>query len=451
MDASFALDNSRRVFYRLGNSRLFSGVGANAYAQAVTLLIQFGSVPFLLSAWGPQGFGLWLVISAVPSYLALAEFGFSSAAANDMTLAAARGAHDEARGTFQSVLTLNGLVSFGLMAIVFVPVLLIPDQFLPQTPRIEGAEVRAVWILQTIQVAATLWCGAFRGGFQSSGHYALGSVLDSTARLLESLALVVAAFLFHRFASAAAVMLAVRLTALTAMAVILLRTAPWLSFGFQHAGFADLRRLAGPALAGTAGSAAFAVSVQGFVLVVGTVLTLDAVAVFATVRTVTRTVIQVGNIVNHAIMPEVTLAFGTGDHARTRRLTRLNIVSTIALNVVAFGVVAMFGSWIVAVWTRGRILPDPLLVISLAAVASLHCFWLSKASLILAVNRHAGFSYWFLAVSSASVVLAIPATEAFGLDGVLMPLLLSECAMILIVERTFHRIFGERKRGTKLR
>jgi O-antigen/teichoic acid export membrane protein len=427
---------------RVINSRLFSGVGANAYGQAVTLLIQFGSVPLLLSAWGAQTFGLWLVISAIPSYLALADFGFSSAAANDMTLATARGAHAQARGAFQSVLALNALVSLALVVIVLAIVLLIPDRFLPRTALVDGNEVRLVWVLQTLQVAATLSCGAFAGGFQSSGRYALGVFLNSNARLMESLALIAGALLFQGFAPSAALMLATRVGALVGMAALLLRAAPWLSLGFRHANLADIRRLAGPAAAVMALPAAFAVSLQGFVLVIGAALSLDAVAVFSTVRTLTRAVIQAGNIVNSAIMPEVTRAFGSHDTRRLRRLIRFNLISVVGLNAAAVVVVAMFGTSIVALWTRGRVAPGPVLVTGLAFVAFLHSLWLSQSNLVLAVNRHAEYSYWFLAVCIASVIAAVPAAHAFGINGLLLPLLVGECVMILIVARAFRRTFG---------
>ena len=439
---AYIRETTRGGLNRLIDSRLFRGVGANVYGQAATLIIQLGSVPLLLSAWGVQLFGLWIMISAIPSYLALADFGFSTAAANDMTMATARGAYAEARGAFQSVLQLNVLVSLGLVVITLVIVLLVPNRFLQTTSIISGTEVRLVLILQTIQMAATLCCGVFGGGFQSSGRYALGVVLSNSARLMESIALVAGALLFHRFAPAAALMLTARLGALTAMAIVLMRVAPWLRIGFRDARLADIRRLVGPAIAVTAVPSAFAVSLQGFVLVIGATLSLDAVAVFSTVRTLTRAVIQAGSIVNGAIMPEVTRAFGARDSLRLRRLLRLNLISVIGLNAVAFAAVAMFGSWIVVWWTAGHIVPDPVLVIGLAVVAALHSLWLSQANLVLAVNRHAGYSYWFLVVCIAGVLAAIPVVRTLGLNWVLMPLLFGECVMILIVARVFRLTFG---------
>lgn len=442
-----SFQESRKRLQRRINSRLFGGVSANAYGQTVTLLIQFGSVPLLLAAWGEKTFGLWLVISAIPSYLALGEFGFSSAAANDMTLATARGAHAQAREVFESVLALQTLVALSLVAIVSTVVLLVPDRLLPQTATISGAELRVVWILQSFQAVATLSCGAFGGGFQSSGRYALGVFLNNSSRLMESLALIVGALLFHGFAAAATLMLATRLAAMLVMAVLLFRAAPWLRVGFRHASAAHIRRLARPALAVAVVPAAFAVSLQGFVLVVGATLSLDTVAVFSTVRTVTRTVIQAGGVINHAIMPELTRAFGAKDGLRVQRLIRLNLVSVLALNAVALALVATLGTWVVALWTRGRIVPDPMLVIGLAGVAALHGFWLSRANLLLAVNRQSAFSYWFLAVSLLTVLAAVPAALAFGVEGLLLPLLAGESVMIVIVAQPFRKTFGRDRAG----
>ena len=302
--------------------------------------------------------------------------------------------------------------------------------------------MRRVWILQTCQVAATLSCGAFGGGFQSSGRYTLGIFLTSSARLMESFALVAGALLFHGLVPAAALMLATRVAALFGMAMLLLRGAPWLRLGFRHASLAEIRRLMGPALAVIALPSAFAISLQGFVLVIGACLSLDAVAMFSTVRTMTRVVIQAGGVVNHAIMPELTRASGAGDAPRVRRLIWLNLTSVVGLNALALVVIAPFGTAIVQLWTSGRIAPGPTLIIGLAAVASLHSFWLSQANLILAVNRHASYSYWFLGVCIASVIAAVPVARAFGVDGLALPLLAGECVMILIVARAFSTIFG---------
>jgi O-antigen/teichoic acid export membrane protein len=434
---------SERAKAQLADRRLVRGVGANIYGQASTLLIQVVSVPLMLVALGGQTYGLWLVISAIPSYLALADFGFSSSAANDMTLAVARGAHAQARIAFQSVLALNLAVAAAVVAVAASVIALAPGALLPQTPAVDASQVRLALLLQTCQIAATLSCGAFTGGFLSSGRYSLAVVLSSSARLLENAALVAGALLFHNLALAAAMMLATRFVALVATAVALSRAAPWLTIGWRDARLSEIRRLAAPAVAVTALPAAFAISLQGVVLVIGATLSLDAVATFSATRTLTRAVIQLGNVVNSAIMPEVTRAFGARDGRRLRRLVRLNLAAVGTLNAIALAAIAAFGPALVAVWTRGRIAPDALLVIGLAMVAALHSLWLSQANLLLSINRHAQYAYWFLAVSLASVLAAAPCARLMGVNGLVAPLLLAECAMIPIAARAFRSTFAD--------
>jgi O-antigen/teichoic acid export membrane protein len=439
---------ARRTVSRLARSRLISGVGANAYAQGVTLVVQLVSTPALLAAFGAKTYGLWLVVSALPTYIALADLGFSSAAANAITLAVARGARDDARATFQSALALNLLTAAAILTLTGAAIALAPDSFVPMISPTTRGEVREVCALQAAQVAATLCCGAILSGFISTGRYALGVVLGSTSRLAETAALVLGALTFRSLVVSAALMLVARLCAVVVTAAIAVRGAPWCRPGFRYARMTIVRRLTGPALAVTALPIAFAVNLQGLILVIGATLSLEAVATFAAMRTLTRAILQAAVLVNTAIMPEVTRAFGAGDSARLRRLTRINISSVLALDVAAFAVIASFGSIVITVWTRGRVAPNPTLTLGLAAVACVHCVWLAQSNLVLAVNRHAQYSYWFLAVSVGAALGAIPATRALGLNGVLLPMLAAEAAMIAVVARVFRRTFGETCTGT---
>ena len=66
---------------------------------------------------------------------------------------------------------------------------------------------------------------------------------------------------------------------------------PWIRFGFEHARWASLRRLAGPSISFMAMPIGNAINLQGMLLVVGHVLGPVAVVIFATARTVSRTAI----------------------------------------------------------------------------------------------------------------------------------------------------------------
>ena len=61
--------------------RILHGLGANAYGQLVVIVIQLAGVPILLRAWGMQLYGEWLILAAIPTYLSMADLGFSQSAA----------------------------------------------------------------------------------------------------------------------------------------------------------------------------------------------------------------------------------------------------------------------------------------------------------------------------------------------------------------------------------
>ncbi|THD09540.1 hypothetical protein [Metallibacterium scheffleri] len=70
--------------------RILHGLGANAYGQLVAVVIQLAGVPILLHAWGTQLYGEWLILAAIPTYLLMADLGFSQSAGNDMTARSVR-------------------------------------------------------------------------------------------------------------------------------------------------------------------------------------------------------------------------------------------------------------------------------------------------------------------------------------------------------------------------
>ena len=82
--------------------RLLRGVGATAISPLVVAVIQLGSVPLLLHAWGAARYGDWLLLSAIPIYLSLSDLGFGDASGSDMAMRVAANDRAGALRTFQS-------------------------------------------------------------------------------------------------------------------------------------------------------------------------------------------------------------------------------------------------------------------------------------------------------------------------------------------------------------
>jgi len=67
--------------------RLIAGMGASTFGLGINIAIQLLSLPLFLQHWDTSTYGAWLVLSAIPAYLSMADVGMVTAAGNKMTMA----------------------------------------------------------------------------------------------------------------------------------------------------------------------------------------------------------------------------------------------------------------------------------------------------------------------------------------------------------------------------
>ncbi|MDC7786711.1 hypothetical protein PQJ75_08250 [Rhodoplanes sp. TEM] len=400
---------------------------ANIVGVGLTALAQLATVPVLSAAWGIAGFGTWLMLATIPTWLALGDFGFGTAATAEMIAAAARGERARVVAVFQSVLLLTLLAA--ATAVALASPLLVADR-LPGLPGWAAAHGPAVAVL-VAYAAAALVSRLFLAALRASGHYASATIAFETATCLECLAMLGAALLGADHLGCALVLLGCRAVMTAAFAALLTHRVPDLRPGLAHASAADLRRLLSPAVATLAFPIAFAVNIQGMTLVAGTVLSPVAVAVLEPVRTASRVAIQVTGAVNRATMPEFAAATARGDHAAVRKLVAVNV--GVAAGVLLPGAAAfvLLGRTVVEIWSGGRIVPEAGFVLLMGIAMLIHGLWHFTANLLLAVNAHADFARVLVASALVSVAAAVPAAHLFGLDGIAGTVLLSESLCLL--------------------
>lgn len=408
----------------LKRKMLGNGV-ASAGSIAWTALIQLLSVPVLTAVWGLDRYGQWLMLSTIPTYFALSDLGFATAATSDMTMANARGERDAVRATFQSVWLLLVLIS-GTALLLLSPLSwwgLVWSQ--PPLSWWPAESLALFWMIA--YSAAALCSRVVLAGLRSTGHYAIGTILYDALQFLEGLAILVIAYRGGSFADCAFAYLLVRLGNMFACYALLRHQVPWLALGVKAARRAELKRLLGPALGAMAIPGALAINIQGMILVAGTLVSPAAAAVLGPVRTISRIAIQVVGIVSRATMPEFSAAVARGDKAVMGKLVRLNLLSVLGLLIPGTILFIVFGRALIHAWSGGRVSPEAGLVVLMAAATAVQGLWLSASNLLMAVNQHAGFSRMLMISAAFSIALAIPLGHLWGLDGIAASILAGEC------------------------
>ena len=412
--------------------RILHGLGANAYGQLVTVIVQLVSVPILLHAWGTQLYGEWLILFAIPAYLSMADLGFSQSAGNDMTARAARGDHTGTLAVFQSLAVLVYTITAAGLLLGSALFWHLPLERWLHFQALDADTARWVLWLLAAQVFATLPDGVNHAGFRAAGDYALHVGLNSTTRLLQFSAIWITALAGGGPVAAAAAFFGVRAISTMALALLLVRRHRWLHYGFAHARRAELRRLGRPALANMAIPLAQALNIQGMVLVVGAVLGPLAVVIFSTLRTLTRLAFQLIRSVGLATEPELAAAYGAGDRSLMRALFVHALRGGLWLALSAAVGLALFGGVILDVWTHGKVAMQPALFAWLLGSAVASVLWYGALTVLKAANYHLRAAAVYVGASSAAVGLAALLLHWTGdLADAGMALLIMDAAMAL--------------------
>lgn len=432
--------------------RILHGLGANAFGQLVTVVVQLAGVPILLHAWGVQLYGEWLLLFAIPAYLAMTDLGFTQSACNDMTARVARGDRVGALSVFQSI----GVLVYAIAALS----LILTAAAMPWLPLAEWLNFQAMdartaqWVLWLLvaQVLVTLPDGVTHAGFRAGGEYALHFGLHSVVRLLQFSGVWIAALAGGGPLAAAGIFLGVRALATAAFALLVVRRHRWLRYGTAHARRTELRRLLNPAMANMAIPLAQALNIQGMVVVVGAVLGPLAVVVFSTLRTLTRLAAQMVMIVAQAAEPELAAAHGAGNRELLSRLLTHALRGGLWLALLVAAGLALFGESILGLWTHGQVAMDSVLFGWLLASAVASILWFGGLIVLKAANRHLRAAAVYVIASAAAVGLTVALlrwTGQLALAG--LALVVMDTAMALYALGAAAQLLAERPWSLLLR
>ncbi|MFT6450541.1 MAG: O-antigen/teichoic acid export membrane protein [Halocynthiibacter sp.] len=432
---------------RLQNSalarRLAKGVWANFTGKIWVLIIQLLSVPILSAKWGVDGYGIWLMLSTIPTYIALSNFGLGIAAGVDITQSMAKDDSETALRAFQSVWLFLSAISVLAIAIVAAGALI----WLSLSGASQGAftpqNIAITMGILALYAGVVMQMSTLKIVFQATHKYALGTALFDIVFLLGGLGTLLCAALDGGVVSAAITLLAIQLAGFAIYAITLRRLEPWWHMGWRQADRSTLRRLIAPSSAAFALTLANSFGLQGVVLAIGWMINPAAAATFATARMLTRIPLQFSGLLTRAALPELTRTQTEGNTALTAKIMRLNLGLTIATMLPFTLLLGAFGPTILSQLSKGEMSGGHSLFAYLAIAALFAALWQTLSMPLIAINKQSGFAYAALALYLACA--AIP----FFASNSLTPLLVATLAAEAIL---FWRVFSlyRRNQSTKL-
>lgn len=424
-------------------ARLLKGSGAQGLALLVRTGEQLLVVPILLAAWSPELFGEWLILSAIPIYLALSDLGFITAGSNELARRAEGGITPRVRQFFRGYVCWVRGWSALLLALACLGVAVVPVAGVFGLTRFDNATAASVFILLTGTALLAQNGLSLIAGLRAARAFHLGLLVRALFSLLGLAALAALVLGFGAGPVAAALgLLLCRAGELVVLAALLKSRDLAAGWRLVAAPVAPFRRLLGPGLAYMLFPAAQALVLQGMILLVGTSQGALAAAAFATHRTLARATAQLVQLGVGPLRAELGLCRAESMRPLVRDIiTRAAALAFWASLALAAGL-AVAGGTIFAAWTHGAVTFSlPLLALLLAA-GLLDGLWRITASYRLGSNAHRPLARGYFVLSLSGLALAWLALEPFGLRGAAAAAVLVEAGMLALAIRCNRQVPG---------
>jgi len=413
------------------------------FGPAVTILVQLINVPIMLRTWGPELFGEWLMLSAIPTYLLLSDLGFGSVAGSAMTMRVHAGDRDGARVILHSSTAFVSVTTLAIAILTVTALFFLPVQRIFRLHAMGAHESRMILLLLCLNALTVLQWSVIMAGYRATERYATGMIYVNTIRVVEGAGVFLILFIHASPVALAGYMLSVTIVGTAWLAIEQNRFAPWLRVGVREAQWPTVRELLRPGMAFMAFPVCAALLTQGITLVTGFALGPLAVALFNPMRTLSRVPLQVTDAIKNSVWPELSAAFGRKDIALARRLHRGAFQASLLLATVLVITLWFIGPFLFHLWVHDRLVLAKGAFHLLLLVVFLNSLWSASSSVAMSINKHESLSLYYLVFSVIALVLAWSLAKPFGLVGITIGMLFADLGMSLVVLRISTQILED--------
>ncbi len=397
--------------------RLLKNGLASIFQKGVRVLEQLFLVPFFIMAWGAAYYGEWLTLTIIPSVIAFSDLGFGTAAANSFVLSYAAGDRQKAANISKTGMYIITIMVLVAMVISVVAILGLNYYQVFDKSLIESREaILAV----TILIIACLF-----------NFY--NQLIESYYRAAQKAALAINLLTVKAALNLGAGLLVLLLDygvvefAISQLFVGLIFNLFYWVKGKQVLGLFDdykgkkektiIKEITKKGLGYLMFPAWQAIYFQGTTFVVRIVLGPEAVAIFNTVRALSRSVNQLLNIISSSVFPELQYEIGQRNVEKSQKIYRFAIVSSLLIAFLGVVFLAFFGLWFYKLWTHNELIVPPLMWYIFVISVLFNALWWTSSVVFKAFNEPYKFAYFGIGTAIFSIIFTYVFSIKFHLVG----------------------------------
>lgn len=406
---------------------------ASFLEKGVRVLEQLFLVPFFITAWGAAYYGEWLTLTIIPSVLVFSDLGFGTAAANSFVISYSAGNKQQAAN-----ISRTGMYIISIMVAIGMTLSILAIFILNYYNIFEKSLINAqdAIISITILILACLisfYNQLIESYYRSARKAALSInllTIKSGLKLGSGLLVLLAGYGVVAFASS------------QLLVVIVFNLYYWqrgkkvLGLFDQYNGQIErpiLKDIANKGLGYLMSPVWQTVYFQGTTFVVRVVLGPEAVAIFNTVRTLSRSINQLFSMINSSVFPELQFELGAGREEKAKKLFRISVLSVFLAAIIGAIFLAFFGLWFYKIWTNNELTVPHLMWYIFVVGILFNAIWSTASMIFRAVNKP--YSLAIIGILSAiiSVGLSYLFSLYWGLNGVAMGSIVLDILMAILI------------------
>jgi len=415
---------------------------ATLFQKLIKVCEQLLLVPFFISAWGGAYYGEWLTLTIIPSILAFSDLGFGSAAANSFVLKYAAGDKSGAANVSKSGFAIiTAMVIIGA-CLSFVTVVVMAQLNVFDKSLIKAHD--AIWSVSIIILARLIgfYTQLFEAYYRAARKAALSINLlsiNSVFNIVAGLLILVLGYGIIAFA------LSQLLVSMLFIIIYGVKANMVLGLYRETKGCItklELRTITSKGLGYLMTPIWQSIYFQGTTFVVRITLGPEAVAVFNTVRTLSRSVNQMYSLVNGTVFPELQYEIGSGNMTKAVKLFRLSVFGVFFLALIGAFMLLCFGARFYNIWTHNE-LAVPTAMWNMFIVGILfNAIWWTASMVFRAVNKPYQFAIVGVISAIISVISSYVLSKEMGLVGAALGSLFFDIIMAIYVLPVSCKLLG---------
>ena len=399
--------------------RLLFGVGSSGVSQVIAAAQPIFLVPLFLRAWGAEGYGRWLVLTALVSYLSMLDLGGQNYIGNLLAIDHAQGNKDAFREKLSEGVSL--FVSIALVVLIILIILLfgLMSSGVPVLGQALSAKERWIILFLGLNFLSSIPAGVYVSAYRASGLFVRGTMLGNGLRVFH---FAVSTGLLY-FSISPFVYALVFFIAGVVGTIVIVWDSRRVMMACRHIriGLAEAKRgrkyLRG-ALQFWLLALSNGLNQQGVLLTLALFASPAIVALYATHRTAAGLIGYVGTVLQAPLWPELSFLWAQDRREELHKVLLLAIRLVMLFSGVAALLMWVLLPFIYPVWTGKQLQLQPVLFAIFLVQGALAAGWLTSGWCLLAANQHRILARWSLANAAVTIMLSFLLAPKHGALGV---------------------------------